>query len=218
MLHESFVELPGRVAQNVLKADMSAVGEDAATVFAAVEGGRLAIGGTVRGMSRLAGRSPGIPDAAPPPLSEQNPVWSNYGIPLPDIASFEFKGLKAQRILVGSGGKIAIIGRTMGNEQLPGVRDYAKALRGRGVDIEVFDGDKISAAARREFAELTRGGRRLTNQELLKTKMYQENKAWAESLKANGYTVIDLGNPYPKKFGFSPFYSMEKKTIFSGGQ
>lgn len=53
---------------------------------------------------------------------------------------------------------------------------------------------------------------------ILEFKMYQENKDWAAKLKSEGYTVIDLGNPYPKINGFSPFYATEKNTIFSEGR
>jgi hypothetical protein len=74
----------------------------------------------------------------------------------------------------------------------------------------------ISDAAQREFAQLTAGGQRLSNQELLQTQMYQENKAWAVKLGNDGYTVIDLGNPYPARNGFSPFYTMEKSVVFGG--
>lgn len=131
-----------------------------------------------------------------------------------DFANFETNGLKAERILRGSGKKVAVIGRTMGSSQIKGVRDYANALRTQGVNVEIFDGTMISKAAQREFAQLTAGGRRLTNQELVQTLMYREDKAWATKLKIEGYTVIDLGNPYPRTTGFSPFYSVEKKIVF----
>ena len=133
------------------------------------------------------------------------------------LSEFEVQGLKAQRIHPGSNNKVAVIGRIMGNKDFPGVRDYSKALSSHGYDVEIFDDAFISNAAKREFAQLTAGGRRLTNQELLQTKMFTENKAWAKKLVNEGYTILDLGNPYPKHQGFSPFYAMEKKVIFSGG-
>ena len=134
-----------------------------------------------------------------------------------ELSDIKTKGLRAKRVLSGSNDKVAVIGRTMGNDILPGVRDYFNALRSKGYDVEIFDGKNISDAAKREFAQLTAGGRRLSNQELMQTKMFSENKAWAKKLVDEGYTVVDLGNPYPKNQGFSPFYAMEKKFIFSGG-
>ena len=134
-----------------------------------------------------------------------------------ELSDIKTKGLRAKRVLSGSNDKVAVIGRTMGNDKLPGVRDYFNALRSKGYDVEIFDGKNISDAAKREFAQLTAGGRRLSNQELMQTKMFSENKAWAKKLVDEGYTVVDLGNPYPKNQGFSPFYAMEKKFIFSGG-
>lgn len=134
-----------------------------------------------------------------------------------DLTSFEASGLRAERILPGTSDKIAVIGRTMGSDELPGVRDYAAALQAQGVDVEIFDGNVISDAAQREFAQLTADGNTLSNQDLMQTQMYQENKAWAMKIRQSGYTVIDLGNPYPSIKGFSPFYSMEKNTVFGGG-
>jgi hypothetical protein len=147
-----------------------------------------------------------------------------------DFHSFEAHGLKANRIISGSPEKVAVIGRTMGNEQAKGVRDYAQALREKGINAEIFDGKTISDGAIREFAQLTAGGRMLSNQELIKTLMYKENKEWAEKLKREGYTVIDIGNPSVehekitinvaplKEKGFSLFYAAEKQTLFSGSK
>lgn len=45
-----------------------------------------------------------------------------------------------------------MIGRTMGDENLKGVRDYAVALRDKGVDVEIFDGNMVSEAAWRKFS------------------------------------------------------------------
>jgi hypothetical protein len=106
----------------------------------------------------------------------------------------------------------------MGGGEVKGVRDYASALTEQGMKVEIFDGKVISNAAQREFAQLTSGGRRLSNQELIQTQMYQENKAWAAKIRNDGYTVIDLGNPYPSKNGFSPFYAIEKRTVFGSGK
>ncbi|MDH5729157.1 MAG: hypothetical protein OEZ58_09220 [Gammaproteobacteria bacterium] len=109
-----------------------------------------------------------------------------------------------------------MIGRAMGNNKINGVRDYAAVLQKKGYDVELFDGDMIPRSARKEFERLTEGGRRLTNPELVKTEMYQANKAWAQKIESEGYTIIDIGNPHNQ--GFSPFYAVEKQTIFGGSK
>lgn len=135
---------------------------------------------------------------------------------LDGLKSLEVDGLKAQRIIQGDNGKVAVIGRAMGNGKINGVRDYAAALQKQGYDVELFDGDMIPRSARKEFERLTEGGRWLTNPDLVKTEMYQANKAWAQKIKSEGYTIIDLGNPHNQ--GFSPFYAVEKLTIFGGNK
>lgn len=42
--------------------------------------------------------------------------------------------------------------------------------------------------------------------------MFKENQAWAKKLVDQGYTVVDVDNPSNEKT--SPFYEMEKQTIF----
>jgi len=133
---------------------------------------------------------------------------------LDKIKSLEIDGLKAQRIVHGNNGKIAVIGRSMGNDKIKGVRDYATVLKNKGYDVELFDGNTIPRSARKEFERLTEGGRWLTNSDLVKSEMYKANKSWAKKIKSEGYTIIDIGNPHNQ--GFSPFYSVEKKEIFKG--
>lgn len=42
---------------------------------------------------------------------------------------------------------------------------------------------------------------------------YKENKAWAQYLLDDGYTVIDIGNPNKIKEK-SAFYDMEREVLF----
>jgi hypothetical protein len=44
------------------------------------------------------------------------------------------------------------------------------------------------------------------------TQSYKENKEWVESLKKDGYSVLDLGNP--TKADPSAFYDLEKEVLF----
>lgn len=83
--------------------------------------------------------------------------------------------------------------------------------------MELYEGAKISTGVRNKFAELqTNYPNGLIPQErLLNTPAYHENKAWAQHLVDNNYTVIDIGNP--KNQSFSYFYSIEQQVIFGSG-
>ncbi len=67
--------------------------------------------------------------------------------------------------------------------------------------------------ALREFQRRTNDWTtRLSNQELLQLDMYALNKEWAEMLKEQGYTILDMGDFNNQ--GFSAFYAMEKSILF----
>lgn len=137
--------------------------------------------------------------------------------PKESIASVRVGELAPKRILLGDPEKVAVIGRSMGSAEAPGVRQFAGAAKEKGIPVSIFDGDAISAEAKAEWAQLTEGGRvRLSDAELLQTKMYAENVQWAQGLKAEGYTVVDLGSP--ANASSSVFYEMEKIEIFGGGK
>lgn len=132
---------------------------------------------------------------------------------LDKLAKIEVEGIKAQRILPGTNGKVAVIGRTMGTDKLKGVIDYASEVKKAGYDVEIFNGDLIPLSAKEEIALLSEGGKKwLTDQELINTEMFEANRAWAEKLKKEGYTVVDVGDPHSR--GFSVFYDMETKILF----
>lgn len=140
-----------------------------------------------------------------------------------EISDIEVEGIKAQRIREGDNDKVAVIGRSMGNDTEKGVRNYSNGLRKEGYDVEVFDGDEISPEASAEFESLAsaaktdhelglRDSKYLTDAELKDTKLFKENEAWAQKLKDDGYTVVDIGNPNNK--GESAFYELEKGVLF----
>ena len=114
--------------------------------------------------------------------------------------------------------KYAVIGRDMKM-----VRPHAVELKAQGKDVEIFDDGIIPQSAQKDFeirkqANIDAGGDGyLKGDELKNTEMYQANKAWAEKLVQQNYTIIDLGDPGkldldPEKF--SKFYQIERQTIF----
>lgn len=122
----------------------------------------------------------------------------------------EFNRVKADRVRPGSNGKVAVIGRSMGRAVGP----YADGLNKAGYDVETFSGDKISPAAQAEWESLkdAYAPNPIPESVLPKTEMFQENQAWAQKLADQGYTVVDVDNPGGQ--GPSPFYEMEKTTLF----
>ena len=58
----------------------------------------------------------------------------------------EVAGLKIQRILGGSSGKIALIGRSMGNSKMPGVRNAYYELLERGFNVEIFNAPALEGS------------------------------------------------------------------------
>jgi hypothetical protein len=130
-------------------------------------------------------------------------------------------GIAIKQIRIGGNGKYAIIGRSMGNAEVTGVKHvYAELKNFKGLDVEIFDGSSLTGTwktrfdeALAEFAQKTNNWTtRLSNQELLQLKMYKLNKEWAKHLVDDGYTIFDMGDF--NNLGFSAFYAMEKLTIF----
>jgi len=123
-------------------------------------------------------------------------------------------GLGIKRIKDGSN-KIAVIGRTMGEADGSslGVNAVKKHFKNNfGYEIETFVPDDIAES---EWYNRIKenNGKRLPPAEVIQTRMYKNNKEWAEKLRSEGYTMLDVGNPNGDH-NFSVFYTMEKKLLF----
>lgn len=122
------------------------------------------------------------------------------------------------RILTGNPNNVAVIGRSM-----DAVNGYAAALRTQGIEPYLFSssmeaGMTVPTVARNEFSALSRVyGGTIPDSVLPSTKMFQTSEAWAQILKQQNYTVIDLGNPFnnPKS---SLFFNVEQNIIFGGAK
>lgn len=120
-------------------------------------------------------------------------------------------GVKAQRISEGTGKKIAVIGRSMGDGETPGVKKYAKKLKQEGYDVEIFDGPQISPGALSEWRSLRDKYGIIPDDVIVNSKIYKENRLWIQGLKSGNYSVIDIGDP--NKAGKSIFYDMERDAL-----
>jgi hypothetical protein len=129
--------------------------------------------------------------------------------------------IKVQRIREGSEvGKVAIVGRSMGNAEqgLVGVRDAAAHMKSHGHVPETFEPSK---KAWDQFLDRVEKYRTSIGSEtaylpdnLVKnTVMYKENLSWVTKLREKGYTVLDIGNPNGLNDP-SVFYEMEKGLLF----
>jgi hypothetical protein len=132
-------------------------------------------------------------------------------------------GLRAKRIREGvDPNKIAFIGRSMGGGAggRIGVLDAAAHFKSLNISVETFDDVPGFAALtdqRKAFNRLNGlpEGTPLPKNEVIKSIMYNRNKAWAEDKVKGGYTIVDLGDPNGIN-EFSAFYSMEKAIFFGG--
>ncbi|MDQ3111891.1 MAG: hypothetical protein M3R17_18550, partial [Bacteroidota bacterium] len=129
-------------------------------------------------------------------------------------------GLTIKQLRVGANGRVAVIGRSMGNETVTGVKNVYAELNSKNVVAEIFDKSSLTGlelesfnAALAEFKTVTNNfTKRLSNMDIMKLEMYKLNKTWAQRLADQGYTVLDMGDF--NNLGFSVFYAMEKMTIF----
>jgi hypothetical protein len=146
------------------------------------------------------------------------------------LKNFEFQFgdliLKANQVRPGTNGKIAIVGRAMGGKTRIengievrdyGVMDYSRKLRCLGYETFLFVEPYLSEAAKTEISKLVaeNGGKLLSTEQIKKTLSYQENQAWINKVKDEGYTVIDIGDPLNKNDKeFSAFYALERFEFF----
>ena len=107
----------------------------------------------------------------------------------------------------------------MGNRKkgLVGVNDAATHFEGKNIKVMTFSDDVAWKKFEQRIADYKAqtGNSKLPASEVDKTDMYKSNKAWAEKLKNEGYTVVDLGDPN-ELYEFSAFYAIEKKVLFGG--
>jgi hypothetical protein len=127
-----------------------------------------------------------------------------------DLANVEVNGVKPVRVRQGTNGKVAVIARNMDY-----VRAHKAELTEMGYDTEIFDGETIPEIAKKDWAARTEDKTKyLSDQEVMSSEMYKKNRLWAETLRDQGYTVVDLGNPAGKPP--SQFYNVECETLFGG--
>ena len=128
------------------------------------------------------------------------------------LQNSEFNGVKADRVLPGTNDQVAVIGRSMASA----VNPYTEGLQNQ-CPVETFSGDNISPAALAEWNKLKKqyAPDPIPEDAVLQSQMFKENQAWAKKLVDQGYTIVDVDNPTNEKA--SPFYDMEKQTIFGDG-
>lgn len=148
-------------------------------------------------------------------LKDASPAPKKTPLPDPISAKLQnsvFNGVKADRIRSGSSGKVAVIGRSMNDAVGP----YAQGLDGAGFKPETFAGDQIPPDAVSEWNLLKKqyAPNPIPEDAVRSSQMFKANQAWAQKLADKGYTVVDVDNPAGQSA--SPFYEMEKATLFGG--
>jgi hypothetical protein len=147
------------------------------------------------------------------PKKEIKPTSPDAPIPktpiVAELNEVESNGVKAIQIRQGTNGKVAVIGRDM-----KAVRPFAETLRAQGYEVEVFDPPLIPQSALDEWQALRAkyAPDYIPDSEVVTTSLYKANRQWAEKLVSEGYTVTDIGAA--PGASLSPFYEMEKTTIF----
>ncbi|MEJ1964198.1 MAG: LysM peptidoglycan-binding domain-containing protein [Gammaproteobacteria bacterium] len=124
--------------------------------------------------------------------------------------------VKPVEVLQGDPNRIAIIGRNM-----RAVESYTDHLRSKGYEVNIFSSRRdelsIPTTAREQFEILTEQyGGRIPDSMIPNTKMFQTNSGWAELVRNEGYTVVNLGNPFNSSR--SAFFDMERQVIFGRSQ
>jgi len=124
-------------------------------------------------------------------------------------------GLRAARVLPGTNGRIAVIGRGQGDV----VEPFAQLLREERYTVETIKNVPGNGETWKDFLELVEkkqkifgSGYRLTREEVMGTSFYQLDEAWTVGIREQGYTIIDMGNPLKKNP--STFLNMEYQHTF----
>jgi len=133
----------------------------------------------------------------------------------------EIAGFVVNRVKNGTNGKVAIVGRKMGP-----IETVGNSLVNEGKQVELFNfnyqqNSKFNiegieynwSQIDNEFNSLKNQYGTIPDNILENSLMFKANRAWAEKVKSQGYTIIDLGNP-TNEATQSIFYNMEISTIF----
>jgi RHS repeat-associated protein len=122
-------------------------------------------------------------------------------------AEIVYGGIRAERVLVGSSERIAVIGRDFDARVLKFAAGFEKQT---GKTVETF---QASSDAIKEWQGLLIKYKGNVSDEVAKSsQIFKENSTWAQKVKKEGYKVLDIG--LGTQDGKGTFYRMETKTIF----
>lgn len=139
-------------------------------------------------------------------LSMIAPIGEGISVSLKG-AEIVYGGIRAERVLVGSSEKIAVIGRDFDARVLKFAAGFEKET---GKAVETF---QASNAAKAEWGKLLSKYNGDVPEDVAKiSQIYKENSAWAQKVKKEGYKVLDTG--LGTKDAKGTFYKMETQTIF----
>lgn len=122
-------------------------------------------------------------------------------------AEIVYGGIRAERVLVGSSEKIAVIGRDFDTRVLDFAAGFEKQT---GVKVETFQATKEEIAAWEKLKIKYKGV--VPEEEAKNSAIYKHNEEWAQKIKDKGYKVFDTG--LGSQDGKGTFYGMETKKIF----
>jgi RHS repeat-associated protein len=122
-------------------------------------------------------------------------------------AEIVYGGIRAERVLIGSSEKIAVIGRDFDARVLKFAAGFEKQT---GKTVETF---QASSGAIKEWQGLlTKYKGNVPDEVAQSSQIFKENSTWAQKVKKEGYKVLDTG--LGTQDGKGTFYRMETKTIF----
>lgn len=149
---------------------------------------------------------PDDPLPTPDPFGEFGKALGNLfrgPVDVPNV--FKRAGVETFNFIRGSisSGKTAVIGQGM---------DRVKSVAGNLANAEIFT---PSTGALKEWNEIVGkySGQQVPTNIVQGTQLFQENSAWINKVKKEGYNVLDLGAD--KSGSSSTFYNMEQQTIYN---
>jgi RHS repeat-associated protein len=130
-------------------------------------------------------------------------IRSIFKMPVKPIGWLKAAGVEAAILTKGTkGGKVAVIGQGMKK-----VKQVAAGLK----DPEVFMPTK---GAQEAWSDLLKqyNGKQIPDEVVKGTQMYKENVNWINTVKKEGYDILDTGGG-----ASSTFYNMEKQAVYGTG-